>query len=115
MSEIARQNDLKSDCFVLPSFSEGTPNVIKESMACGVPVITTNISGNPELIISGETGLLFEPGDVNTLTEHLRFAFENQGIMKAMGEKCIEFIISKQLSWKNTAKMYESIYSNIYK
>ena len=106
---------LESNCFVLPSFSEGTPNVIKESMACGVPVIATNVSGNPELVISGETGLLFEPGDVNTLTEHLQFAFENQEIMKAMGEKCIEFIMSKQLSWKNTAKMYESIYSNIYK
>ena len=106
---------LESDCFVLPSFSEGTPNVIKESMACGVPVIATNVSGNPELVISGETGLLFEPGDVNTLTEHLRFAFENQKIMKAMGEKCIELIISKQLTWKNTARMYESIYSKIYK
>ena len=106
---------LESDCFVLPSYFEGTPNVIKESMACGVPVIATNVSGNPELVISGETGLLFEPGDVNTLTEHLRFAFENQKIMKAMGEKCIEFILSKQLTWKNTARMYESVYSNIYK
>jgi len=106
---------LESDCFVLPSYFEGTPNVIKESMACGVPVIATNVSGNPELVISGETGLLFEPGDVNTLTERLRFAFENQKIMKAMGEKCIEFILSKQLTWKNTARMYESVYSNIYK
>ena len=62
---------LESDFFVLPSYSEGTPNVIKEAMACGIPVIATNVSGNPELIKHNKTGLLFEPGDVNTLMEDL--------------------------------------------
>jgi len=106
---------LESDFFVLPSYSEGTPNVIKEAMACGIPVIATNVSGNPELIKHNKTGLLFEPGDVNTLAKLLHFAVDNQDMMEEMGRKGKEFIISKQLTWKNTAKMYESVYSNIYK
>ena len=78
---------LESDFFVLPSYSEGTPNVIKEAMACGIPVIATNVSGNPELIKHNKTGLLFEPGDVNTLAKLLHFAVDNQGMMKEMGRK----------------------------
>ena len=70
---------------MLPSYSEGTPNVVKEAMACGVPVIATNISGIPELIKHRETGLLFEPGDTDTLTKHMRFAIDNPEKMKEMG------------------------------
>jgi len=104
---------LNSDCFVLPSHSEGTPNVIKEAMACGVPVIATNVSGNPELVKNGETGLLFEPGDVNTLSNHLSFAVQKQSIMKEMGKKGKEFILSKKLTWRNCANEYERLYENI--
>lgn len=104
---------LKSDCFVLPSYSEGTPNVIKEAMACGIPVIATNVSGNPELIKHNKTGLLFEPGDVNTLAKLLHFAIDNKNIMKEMGRKGKEFIISEKLTWRNCANAYEQIYKNI--
>lgn len=104
---------LKSNCFVLPSYSEGTPNVIKEAMACGIPVIATNVSGNPELIMHNKTGLLFEPGDVNTLSNHLHFAIDNKNIMREMGRKGKEFIISEKLTWRNCANEYEKIYKNI--
>jgi len=106
---------LKSKCFVLPSFSEGTPNVIKEAMACSIPVIATNISGNPELVKHGKTGLLFEPGDIETLAKHLCFAINNPNKMEEMGREAKDLIISKKLTWGNTEKMYSRVYKKIQK
>jgi len=60
----------RADLFVLPSIvaasgqMEGLPVALIEAMACGVPVVTTRLSGIPELVVDGETGLLAEPSDV---------------------------------------------------
>jgi colanic acid/amylovoran biosynthesis glycosyltransferase len=59
----------QADCFCLPSFAEGIPVVLMEAMACGVPCVTTHITGVPELIASGEDGLLVAPSDVDGLVE----------------------------------------------
>ncbi|WP_279385042.1 glycosyltransferase [Methanosarcina barkeri] len=47
-----------SDILVLPSLSEGRPNVILEALACEVPVVATDVGGIPELMVDGETGYL---------------------------------------------------------
>ncbi len=58
----------RMDLFVLPSlFGEGTPLVLSEAMASGVPSITTRVEGNPELIRDGKDGLIVEPGDAQGL------------------------------------------------
>lgn len=49
------------DALVLPSYVEGAPNVVLEAMAAGVPVVATAVSGTPELVVDGETGLLVPP------------------------------------------------------
>jgi glycosyltransferase involved in cell wall biosynthesis len=51
---------------------DGFPNVLAESMAMGVPVVSTRISGIPELIEDGEHGLLVEPRDPDALANALR-------------------------------------------
>jgi glycosyltransferase involved in cell wall biosynthesis len=45
------------------------PNVLKEAMAVGVPVVTTRLGGIEELVTHGQTGLLVEPGDTRALAE----------------------------------------------
>jgi len=51
------------DVFVLPSLNEGISNTILEAMATGRPVVAARVGGNPELVVHGRTGLLYEPGD----------------------------------------------------
>jgi colanic acid/amylovoran biosynthesis glycosyltransferase len=56
-----------SDVFCLPSFAEGLPVALMEAMAVGVPVVTTYISGIPELVIDGWTGMVVPAGRADML------------------------------------------------
>jgi glycosyltransferase involved in cell wall biosynthesis len=49
--------------FVLPSLTEGLSLTLLEAMARGLPVLTTRVGGNPEVVVDGQTGLLIPPGD----------------------------------------------------
>lgn len=68
-----RERLYEADVFVLPSIvaadgqMEGLPVVLIEALACGTPAVASRLSGIPELIVGGETGLLAEPGDVTGL------------------------------------------------
>lgn len=59
------------DVFVLPSYREGTPRVITEAMASGLPVIATDIAGIPEQVANKESGFLIQPGDDGALADRL--------------------------------------------
>lgn len=61
-----------ADIFCLPSFFEGTPNVICEAMACGLPIVCSDVCDNSMYVIEGENGFLFNPQD----TESMVLAFE---------------------------------------
>lgn len=67
-----------ADVLVLPSYREGLGLVCVEALACGVPVIATNVGGIPEVIKDGETGLLVSPGDVQALEKALRWVLLNK-------------------------------------
>jgi glycosyltransferase involved in cell wall biosynthesis len=60
-----------ADLFALSSLVEGLPVVLMEALALGLPVVAPSITGIPELIIDGETGLLFKAGDWVGLTDAL--------------------------------------------
>ena len=62
----------EADFFCLPSFYEGTPNVICEAMACGLPVVCSNVCDNSKYVHDGINGFLFNPLE----TESICHAFE---------------------------------------
>ena len=57
------------DIVLCTSWHEGTPLAILEAMASGLPVVATDVGGNPELVLSGLTGSLTPPGDEVTMAE----------------------------------------------
>lgn len=66
-SQQVRDEILNSTCMVLPSFAEGLPVVIMESMALRRPVISTYVAGIPELVIPNENGWLVPAGELQEL------------------------------------------------
>ena len=64
-----RQVLIDSRLMVLPSFAEGLPVVLMESLAIGRPVITTYVAGIPELVVPGDSGWLVPPGAVDDLVD----------------------------------------------
>jgi sugar transferase (PEP-CTERM/EpsH1 system associated) len=59
------------DCFALPSLAEGISNTILEAMASGLPVLATDVGGNADLVVAGQTGRLVPAGDVDALAAGL--------------------------------------------
>ncbi len=100
------------DFTVLPSFREGTPNVVLESLACGVPVVVTDISDNAHLVTDGEEGYVVPPNDVVALSSRLEAMCESAELRKTMARNArqtAEQRLSTQVMSANIASAYESI------
>jgi glycosyltransferase involved in cell wall biosynthesis len=76
-----------ADVFVLPSRSEGSPNVLLEAMASGTAVVATAVGGVPELVRSGDNGLLVPANDVNALAGGIAELLGNQELRQRLGSR----------------------------
>jgi len=74
------------DIFVLPSLSEALSNSLLEAMGCGCCPIASDTGGNPELVLDGETGLLFPSGDSHALAERLRTVLDYPDLRRRMAD-----------------------------
>jgi len=70
---------------VLCSESEGLSNAIIEYMGCGLPVVATNVGGNPELVVDDENGWVYEPGNVAQLANLITRIMGNKRVRARMG------------------------------
>ena len=77
------------DVFVMPSFTEGTPNCIVEAMAHGKPVIASDVGGVPDMI-GNEAGLLVPAGDARALAEAMLRLSRDHELRRSMGRKARE-------------------------
>lgn len=78
----------KAMFLVLPSeWYENAPVSVLEAYAYGKPVVAARIGGLPELVVDGETGLLFEPGNAEDLRNKIEYLLSNPGLTKKMGKK----------------------------
>jgi len=94
---------------VLPSLSEGFSNTVLESMAAGLPVITTNVGGNPELITNGKTGTLVPPRDAEALARAMNALFASVDFAHRLGEAARAEVIRK-FSIEATTRQTEKLY-----
>lgn len=72
--------------FVLPSLRDASPRVVREAMACGLPCVVSNIPGARDLLLDGETGLLFRSGDAADLAAKLQRLIADEKLRQVMGQ-----------------------------
>ena len=98
-----------AEAFLFPSFEEGFGIPILEAMACGTPVITSNISAMPE--IAGEGGLLVDPYRPQEIANALLRLETNEALRQRQVAYGLQRV--KQFSWEETAKQYLQLYETV--
>lgn len=74
-----------SDVFLLASTIEGVPQVVREAMFAGLPVVATDVGGVPEVVENGVTGILVDAGDPEAMTQALRRLARSRDLRAGMG------------------------------
>lgn len=87
--------------FILPSLWEGFGIPVVEAMACGTPVITSNVSSLPEVV--GKAGLLVDPYSIDQIEQAMRTVITDKKLRQKYSKKGI--IQAKKFSWRNMAKI----------
>lgn len=102
----------KASVFCLPSYAEGFPMAVLDAWAYGLPVITTPVGGLPDILEHGKNALVFDPGDVETLSFHLAKLISNEGLRKALAKESIK-LSDGIFNIKILAQQLEYIYKSI--
>ena len=102
-----------ADIFCLPSvnLTEAFGIVNLEAMACGLPIIASNLGGISDLVKENENGLLFEPGNVKEISNKLEYLLDNKNLRIKMGKMSKK--LAADYSWTNIASKTELIYNNL--
>lgn len=107
MQELYAEHDI----FLFPSLMEGLPSVLLEAMATGMPVITTETCGMPDVVESDFNGLLIPPGNSPAMAEGILRIAESVELRKRLGEAARETM--KRYTWKRAARQLEALYRHI--
>lgn len=102
-----------SDALVLPSLKEGRPNIVLEAMAAGVPVVASDIDGVNELISNNRTGILFPPGNDQSLAEQLERLIRDPDLGTRLAGNARKHIVDAELLWTDSARRYISLYRSL--
>lgn len=97
---------------VLPSLSEGLSNVLLESMAAGVPVVTTPVGGSPEAVVDGETGFLVPTRSPGHLARAIDALLADPGLAERMGRAGRRRIV-ENFSLDSMARATERLYRSL--
>jgi glycosyltransferase involved in cell wall biosynthesis len=99
------------DFSVLGSSEEGFPNALMESMACAVPVISTNVGGVPELVDDGTHGRLVPFGDVDAMAGAMLWMIEHPDERRRMGQNARQRI-GDEFSTRRMVAQTEAVYDS---
>jgi glycosyltransferase involved in cell wall biosynthesis len=97
----------EADVFVLPTRADLTPQAICEAMAMGLPVISTDVGGNADVVIDGETGYLVPVDDEEALAERLGRLIHNPELRTQLGQNAKTLAESKFDLEKNAETIVE--------
>lgn len=100
------------DLLVLPSFTEGLPNVVLEAFAASVPVVATAVGGTPEIVEDGRSGYLVPAGDDRALAQRILDALASDERRQAMGQRG-SARVRQQFTFAAQARAYERLFASL--
>lgn len=103
-----------SEICVLSSQAEGFANAILEYMAAGRPVVATDVGGAREAVIPNETGYLVQPGDHNTMADHIISLLLQPEIAQRMGRNGRK-VVSEKFSCQRQFQNVDGLYNELLK
>lgn len=100
------------DIFALPSHAEGLSCVLMEAMYCERPVVAARVSGSEESIVDQQTGLIYEPGDIEGLARQIEQLVNSPSERQRLGQAAGEFA-SEKFTVDRVATQIEAIYREL--
>jgi glycosyltransferase involved in cell wall biosynthesis len=101
-----------SSVYAAPSFEDSLGIRILEAMSCGKAVVASQVGGVPEIISSGQNGILVPPGDSEKLAEEIVNLLEDDNLRRKLAQAGREIVLNKfssETMARQTAKLYENI------
>lgn len=80
---------------VMPSHSEGSPNVLLEAFASGVPVVATRVGGIPDIATDGENALLVGKGDFSAMAEAIRRLLDDPALGRELAREALKLVVNQ--------------------
>ena len=110
-AEQMQQLYAEHDVFLFPSLMEGLPSVLLEAMATGMPVITTETCGMPDVVEDGFNGLLIPPGDTRSIELAILRLANSPELRRKLGEAASETM--KRYTWERAGRQLEELYRRV--
>ncbi len=102
-----------ADMLIMPSYYESFGMVALEAMACGTPVIASQVGGLPYLVQDGKTGFVVPGGDPDALVEPLNRLMNDEALREKMGNEAAEY--ARKYSWDLIAEQITHVYKELLK
>ncbi len=99
------------DIFALTSESEGMPCATLEAMGCGLPIVTTDVAGNQEIVHEGVNGFLVPVGDTEKLAQSLAWLIRDPSLRRRMGTESRRLVTPYE--WRDIVRRYETIFREV--
>jgi glycosyltransferase involved in cell wall biosynthesis len=101
-----------ADLFVLPSLAEGMSNALLEAMACGLPVVATDVGGSGEVIESSMNGIVVPPDDVDALHTAISYLIHHPAQARELGQAARQTIVARY-SVDAIVDQYLALYASV--